>query len=242
MDVSLSRRERLRESTLIEIKEVARKLLVAGGAPAVTLRAISREMGMTPSALYSYYSGLDALIGDLREALFVELSEVTTAARADAEEDDPVVRLNRVALAFRRWALDNRAEFGLMFGPAVLAVCEKRDRGETDFAMARFCTAFLGEIMELWEQGRLKSPPQETVEHQLAPHVGAFVAERADELPLPVVFVFLTAWTRIYGIVAMEVFGHVDWAVVNAESLFAMELANCASQVVDSEPTPRKQR
>lgn len=43
MSVS-TRRERLRTATLAEIKENARRLLVAGGPQAISLRAIARDM------------------------------------------------------------------------------------------------------------------------------------------------------------------------------------------------------
>src|SRR3954453_18475596 len=95
-------RERRRAETVTEIKDVARRLLVAGGPPAVSLRAISREMGMTPSALYRYFPGLDALVAALRGELFEELGRVTQAARDEVPADDPIQRITAMARAFRR--------------------------------------------------------------------------------------------------------------------------------------------
>ncbi|MFD0430956.1 TetR/AcrR family transcriptional regulator [Streptomyces zhihengii] len=74
-------REKRRASAVAEIKDVAKELLVKGGPGAVSLRAISREMGMTPSALYRYYPSLEALLADVRSDLFQELGAVTTLAR-----------------------------------------------------------------------------------------------------------------------------------------------------------------
>jgi hypothetical protein len=36
---------------------------------------------------------------------------------------------------------------------------------------------------------------------------------------------YLSGWTRLYGIVAMEVFGHLRWAVSDVEPLFEGEIA-----------------
>ena len=47
----LSRRERVRQATVEEIKAVARAQMAAEGTAGVTLRAIAREMGMTAPAL-----------------------------------------------------------------------------------------------------------------------------------------------------------------------------------------------
>ncbi|MCI0690009.1 MAG: hypothetical protein L0Y54_22660, partial [Sporichthyaceae bacterium] len=47
---TLTRRERLRTATVAEIKDLARRLLALGGAQAISLRAIARDMGMTAPA------------------------------------------------------------------------------------------------------------------------------------------------------------------------------------------------
>lgn len=237
---SPSRRERLRTATIAEIKDVARRLLVEGGPSAISLRAIARDMGMTAPAIYRYYAGLDELVGDLRNDLFDELRQVTERARAEVRDEAPMARLNEMARTFRRWALEHKEEFGLMLGPPIPGVSERRDRGEPDYAIANFGTAFLNEFAEMWKRGTLSTPPPELLQERLGPHLGAFIADLGDALPLPVVFVFLTAWTRLYGIVAMEVFSHMEWAVTDVEALFETELVNFARQLVRSggEDTP----
>ena len=73
-----SRRERLRESTLTEIRATARRLLVDQGPEAVSLRGIAREMGMSAPALYRYYDSredlLTALVIDCYEELIGEMT------------------------------------------------------------------------------------------------------------------------------------------------------------------------
>ena len=58
-----SRRDRRREETTTDIKTTARAQLAAGGPTAISLRAIARQLGMTPTAVHYYFPG--------REALFV---------------------------------------------------------------------------------------------------------------------------------------------------------------------------
>ena len=43
----LSRRDRVRAATVTEIKDTARRILVAEGVDGLSLRAIARDMGMT---------------------------------------------------------------------------------------------------------------------------------------------------------------------------------------------------
>jgi hypothetical protein len=46
-----------------------------------------------------------------------------------------------------------------------------------------------------------------------------------------VIYLFVAAWTRLYGIVAMEVFGHLRWAMTDVEPLFEVELARTVTQL-----------
>ena len=60
--VAPSRRERLRAATMAEIRAEARRLLVDGGEAAVSLRAVARQMGLTPAALYRYVDSHEELM------------------------------------------------------------------------------------------------------------------------------------------------------------------------------------
>jgi AcrR family transcriptional regulator len=46
----VSRRERVRQATLAEIRAAARRLLIEQGSQAVTINAVAREMGMSGPA------------------------------------------------------------------------------------------------------------------------------------------------------------------------------------------------
>jgi Tetracyclin repressor-like, C-terminal domain len=47
----------------------------------------------------------------------------------------------------------------------------------------------------------------------------------------PVADLFVASWTRLYGIVAMAVFGHLTCAMTDVEPLFALELARTLQQL-----------
>src|SRR5215475_4645 len=79
-----TRRERLREGTVADIKRTARELLVYGGPSAISLRAIARTLGMSAAALYRYFPSLEALVMELAGDLYDELRKAVTAAARDA--------------------------------------------------------------------------------------------------------------------------------------------------------------
>ena len=124
---SPSRRERLRTATVAEIKDLARRLLVGGGPPAISLRAIARDMGMTAPAIYRYFPSLDALVAELTEDLYDELRETIEAAR-DPAPATTRARARRDGPGVPALVVGHPAEFGLMFGNPVPGVRPVRGR------------------------------------------------------------------------------------------------------------------
>jgi AcrR family transcriptional regulator len=243
----LTRRERLRTATVAEIKAFARQLLVAGGPPAISLRAIAREMGMTAPAIYRYFPSLDALVAGLTEDLYGELTAEVEAARVPGQAT--LDQLLEMARAFRRWSLAHPAEFGLLFGNPVPGVTRfEEDCLSPDHAGARFGAPFLEAFATLYH-GRSpqastgdhdgRSPQASTgdasrdvtgrglTEEQFAP----FTAASGVALPPPVVHAYLSAWARLYGLVALEVFGHMRWALQDTSALFEVELATFVDEL-----------
>lgn len=225
--VTPSRRERLRTATVAEIKQTARRLLVQGGASAISLRAIAREMGMTAPAIYRYFPSLEALIGELCADLYAEVSAALDAARRSIPEDQPARRLRAMASAFRRWSIAHRAEFALMFGEPTPGVPELDEAcAEPVGGVVAFCDVFMVEFAALWRQGGIQPPPPEVVSDQLAGQLAPYLTELdTQELPVEVVYLFLSGWIRLYGMVAMEVFGHLSWALTDVEPLFETDMA-----------------
>jgi AcrR family transcriptional regulator len=233
---SPSRRERLRTATVAEIKDAARRLLVTGGPTAISLRAIARDMGMTAPAIYRYFPGLDALVGDLCFDLYAELTAAIEAARDRAGTDDPGERLRAMARGFRDWSLAHPAEFALMFaspvtGPVAGDQAGAADCDDADDPGVGLGDAFLAEFARLWHAGQFPLPPADQIGDELTERLGPFMAKHGSDLPLGVIYVFLTAWVRLYGLVAMEVFGQLHWAVTDAEPLFEAEIAAFVRQL-----------
>lgn len=223
----VSRREQRRQETLGDITTTARTLLVRDGAVGITLRAIARELGMTAPALYRYFDSHEAVVTALAADLYDELVEVMVAAR-DAVPDAPVAaRLLAVARAFRSWSLAHRPEFGLVFanpitditGPAGDA-CEE--------AGHRFGRVF-GELFdELWATRPFAVPDVDDLAPELVAQLSGPIEDVSGDLPPAAMYVFLRCWTRLYGTVTLEVFGHLGWALTDTAPIFEDMLADNA--------------
>ena len=218
-----TRRERLRTAAVSEIKDGARRLLVTGGPQAISLRAIARDMGMTAPAIYRYFPSLEALVIELASDVFDELRGHIEAAR-DAAGDDPVDHLAAMARAFRDWSVRHPVEFALIFGTPVPGMATMEDDClDENHPAARFGAVFMRTFLDLWRRAPFPTPPPELINRRLAACLEP-LRRSQGEVPVEVAYVFLSGWTMLYGMVSMEVFNHLKWAVSEPEALFETEL------------------
>ena len=213
---------------MAEMREVARSLLVADGESAVTLRGVAAAMGMTAPALYRYVDSHDDLLAEVAVLCNTEVADAMAAARDREPSDDPARRLIAVTRAFRAWAIGHSAEFSLIFtSPDMVRRCTNDDLAA---AYRRFGWTFGALFAELINSGRAQGWSDERV-----PVVGEeseLIAAMA--VPPGAAAQFVQYWTRIYGTVSMEVFGHLDWAAADAEPVFeAMLLGVCRDMGID---------
>ena len=109
-----SRRAQQQAELRADIIRVAQAQLDAGGAAAVTWRAIAREVGVGASTLYTYFDGIDALFTALLVDAYGALAEAvrTAVQRAGA---DPQKQLAAGLRAYRAWAVANPSRYNLIF-------------------------------------------------------------------------------------------------------------------------------
>ena len=171
-----SRRDRVRAATTEEIIQTARRLLVDSGPDAVTLRAIAREMGMTAPGLYRYFDNRDELVRHVCASIFTELGadihRAIQAANAAAGAPDPAIKLTAKMVAacqeFRRWSLNHRAEFSLLFGVPLPGLDDGRYDIADECALA-FAGTFFTLFLELWTTAPFPVPEAADIDPGLPP-------------------------------------------------------------------------
>ncbi|TWP52868.1 TetR/AcrR family transcriptional regulator [Lentzea tibetensis] len=218
-----TRRERLRAETEREIRQAARTLLVTQGREAVTLRAIARELGITAPALYRYYNSHEDLLRQLCDDICQDMSHELYKDIADLGEDQVRDQVRAVCHAFRRWALAHPQEFSLVFASPQDALGPKPDQFGSVFleVAARLIASHPAPEQEHADvpstlHGDLASF-QEVLIQAVASH-GCEVS--AAELSLGAIYHIVQSWVRLYGHVALEVFGRFPFAVANPEPMF----------------------
>jgi len=92
------------------LRNVARQMLEAGNPEDVSLRGLSRRIGISVTTVYRHFSSRD----DLMASVAVEgFHELTAALEAAADPN----AIAAVGLAYLDFALSRRGMFRLMFGP-----------------------------------------------------------------------------------------------------------------------------
>jgi AcrR family transcriptional regulator len=243
-----SRRDRVRAATIEEIKGTARQLLVAEGPDAVSLRAIGRAMGMTAPALYRYFGSHDELLQHVCGDIFTEIAADIHAAierAAQASGGDVTAKLISACQAFRSWALAHRPEFGLLFGTPLPGLEAVHDKAAGDDVVAECAGKFSGEFLvlfyELWSRHPFPVPADTEIEPGLLAQLVRYRDALGADLPAGAVLIFLRCWVRLYGMVSLEVFGHLHFALDDPAALFDYTLAELAALLGLEYPATRGQ-
>ncbi|MCQ4084439.1 TetR/AcrR family transcriptional regulator [Streptomyces sp. RB6PN25] len=90
----------------------ARQLLEENGSAGLSLRAVARRAGVSPTAPYRHYADRDALVSAVAAEGYRELAGYLAAAHHSPSTPDD---LAAAAVAYVRFALDHPALFRVMF-------------------------------------------------------------------------------------------------------------------------------
>src|SRR5574337_1006164 len=101
------------------IKETAWRQIAEFGAPALSLRAIARALGITALAIYNYYPRRDDLVTALIIAAYTSFGDSQLAARDSVAADDLVGRMRATGMAYRNWAHAHPQRYQLIFGTPI---------------------------------------------------------------------------------------------------------------------------
>lgn len=236
-----SRRDRVRAATAGEIKQTARRILVAEGPEAVSLRAIAREMGMTAPALYRYFSSREDLVRHVCGDIFTEIATDVRAASARAAQEpggNVTAKLIAACREFRHWALTHREEFGLLFGTPLPGL-EALHNDKIDECALDFAGSWITLFLELWQRHPFPVPADEQIEPGLLSQLTRYTDGLGVDLPAGAALTFLRCWVHLYGMVSLEVFGHLHFALDDAAPMFEITLGELADLVGLESPLPR---
>lgn len=220
-DDVLPRRERLRAQTLADIRRHGYEQIAAGGPTALSLNGIAKAMGMSGPALYRYFASRDELLATLVTESFEDLAQTLEAAVAAVGDRPAEARVRAAASAYRAWARSAPHRYRLVFGSTY-------GSGDLDPeriipAAGRSMAVLLAGLADL-EPGR---PAPKVRGTALRREIQRWGKQRAgDQVRDPgVLLLGLQSWSRMHGIVSLEIEGFYEQVGVDPGLLFEEEVA-----------------
>ncbi len=226
-------RARARQETVRAITDAARDQLGEVGAAALSVRAVTRALGMSASSVYRYFPNRDALLTALILDAYRGVGAAAARAEAEVDRADPLGRWLAVHHGVRAWALDHPHEYALIYGSPVPGYVAPEDTAVPAAEVALLLAAI---AVECWvgrgpwtgSSGGMPTgatpsevPPPGTV--PLADALRADLRDRLDQALAAVpegvrpdasaidphlVLAVVDAWTELFGSVSFELFGH----------------------------------
>ncbi len=190
-------RARYRQQVRDEVQTRAWAQISEAGASALSLKAIATQMGMTAPALYRYYGSRDELLTQLILSTYREIAELVEAA-VDVDST-PSGQLTDIAQALRRWAVANPQRYLLLYGTPVPGY--HAPPAATELAQ-RILDPILAGFAAL-------------VDHHADPGSDSTTLLRS-----------VTFWTRLHGVLSLELAGHFVGMSIDTDQLYAAEIHN----------------
>jgi AcrR family transcriptional regulator len=210
-------RERYRALVRHEVKQAALRQLAEAGPAAVSVSAIGKQLGVSGPALYRYFASRDELLTELVIDAYHDLADALSAAASRSPGLDPRARLEDLARAYRSWALAQPHRYRLLYGPPLPGYDAHAERlvGASQHAMSQ-----LLDVLREFGDGTIE-PSAEPLASQLAAW-----AHRQDPGVDPVTALrALLIWSRLHGIVSLEIAGNFASMGIDSGLLFETQLA-----------------
>lgn len=208
------------EATFREIKATAQQLMHTHGTAGLSIRAIAREMDITPPAIYHYFPSLDVLITALIVDSFTAYTQAIQAAREVAAQAGQTLsqQLLMITDAIWRWAVENPVNFQLIYGNPIPGYHAPE---EITTPLARSVgTAGFEIVLEAIRQNMINVP--EHLKH-IPPSVRTHYHQRMgtdDETVMTAYHLINTAWITLFGLVMLHINGHLHPVVEDVEAFF----------------------
>lgn len=209
-------RDRARDELTREIKDAARRQLAEHGTSGLSLRAVSRELGMVSSALYRYFPSRD----DLLTALIIDAyNALGDAVESAATTDNPRIRWRDACHAVRSWARENPHQYALLYGTPIPGYRAPQD---TVTPASRVPLVLMGAVADSWKSGTLGDGfAGSPLSPELASQAQVVAGLVAPGIPDEVIVRAMVAWTQLFGMISFELFGQLVGSADPADAFFA---------------------
>src|SRR6266498_4065757 len=211
------------------IKETAWKQIAQFGAPALSLRAIARELKISAPAIYNYFSDRDALVTALIIDAFTSFGDSQLQARDSVPAEDLDGRFRAIGVAYRKWAHAYPQRYQLIFGTPIPEYEAPIDKVFP--SSARSIMALFSVVESFRAAGKLTVDSFPPVKEEYQSQYEMWETQVGEVHPISV-FVAMIIWARVHGIVSLEIQGNLPPFGESGDELYLYEIDSIAKQFI----------
>jgi AcrR family transcriptional regulator len=228
-------RARVRAELTDEIKAIARRQLAEHGASALSLRAVTRELGMVSSAVYRYFPSRDALLTALIIDAFHAVGDAAEGGDASRERADIAGRWVATATAVRAWAVGHPHEYGLVYGTPVPGYHAPADTVDPAQRVNLVLLRIVGDGVA---SGAITPGAPIRTTRTIRADLAQLRATIAPGVPDAVLSRALLAWTQVLGGISYELFGHLQNGIHDYDAFFDLQVRQGAAYLLAGAADP----
>jgi AcrR family transcriptional regulator len=212
------------------IKETAWKQIAEFGATALSLRAIARELKITAPAIYNYFPSRDHLVTALIVDAYTSLGDSQKAILESVSKKDGVTRFSALGIAYRDWAVTYPQRYQLIFGTPIPNYDAPEDT--TTPAAAWALLPLIETIQILSDEGDLRAERLAKPSAQLKSMLETWKQFAGNVAETEVLYIAYVVWSRVHGLVALELGGQLPSFFSDPGEIFRREIATMVSQYI----------
>jgi len=210
------------------IKETAWKQIAESGAPALSLRAIARELKITAPAIYNYFPSRADLVTALIVGAFTSLGDSQKSTLESLQGMDSPTHLSALGLAYREWAVTYPQRYQLIFGTPLPDYDAPDDA--TLPAAAWALVPLIETIHALFLEGKLRVERFAEMSVELRKMIEGWQGFVGQNIEAEVLYLALVIWSRVHGLVMLELGHQLPSFFIDPSELFQREIKNILIQ------------
>jgi AcrR family transcriptional regulator len=212
------------------IKDTAWKQIAEFGAPALSLRAIARELKITAPAIYNYFPSRDHLVTALIVDAYTSLGDSQKSTLDKLSKKDSAARFFALGISYHDWAVTYPQRYQLIFGTPIPNYDAPAD---TTIPAAAWALLPLIETVDaIYTEGNLRMKEFAKLTSQLKSMLEAWKQFTGSAVDNEVLYTAYVIWSRVHGLVMLELGGQLPSFFTDPGEVFRREVATMVNQYI----------
>ena len=210
-----------------KIKETAMTLLESGGFENLSMHKIAKEMNTTTPALYYYYKNRNALLAALSMDVVENLGIYLRETHAVHSHEAYIRQAFMILSAFYNWGRENALKYQLLFANPILDY----EASEELYSRILYSMAVFLEVCQGAAKRNILSTPPLALTPEMREELQGYAEAIEVELPAEILFVVVTGWARLHGLIMLEFNGYLNTVFSDLDRTYFLEARKLLEEI-----------